>query len=103
MDPYPLVRLNHFTVPVAIIVSLRSVLIKWRAPCHVAPLEIWKMTSAARIGKLSKADQKSSCVCLYDRHESGSMSFHDWPPQISDASCASPREFDASRHGYFTR
>src|SRR5215471_18588884 len=64
MNPYPLVGLNHFTVPVAIIVSLLQC---WSSCARPA---IWRLQRlgndlrAARIGKLSKADQKSSCRLL---------------------------------------
>jgi hypothetical protein len=58
---------------------------------------------AARIGKLSKADQKSSCVCLYDRHESGSTSPDDWPPQILEAILCQSARIRRVGHGYFPR
>src|SRR5215470_2350349 len=64
MNPYPLVGLNHFTVPVAIIVSLLQC---WSSCARPAVWRLQRLGNdlrAARIGKLSKADQKSSCHLL---------------------------------------
>ena len=60
-------------------------LVKWRTPRTWRLQRFGNDLRAARTGKLSKTDQKSSCVCLYDRHQSGSTSLYDWPPQILDA------------------
>src|SRR4051812_24736781 len=88
MNPYPLVGLNHFTVPVAIVVSL-LLCVPIRACAHSSvPHSIGVLGIDLRAAQCRGAVQgrpKARYRDLYDRNWVGSMYF---PPHMAAAGFA---------------